>query len=244
MGIQKINDQERLWRTLDELGDNQSYYLLERFLPGDVYHVDSITVNGEVAFVSAQKYAAPPMSIYQGGGVFASRTLDPQGDEVAALRTINERVIKALGMRNGITHNEFIRAHADGKYYFLESAARVGGAFLSDLIAHATDVDLWEEWARLEIALMRGEQYRLPAASHRAGALLMTLAKTIHPDLSAYETPEVVWKADKAYHAGLIFVSNDYDHVESMLADYLERFKKDFLAVADPWGPQRTGRTE
>ena len=31
------------------------------------------------------------------------------------------------------THAEFIRSHADGRYYFLEIAARVGGAFIADL---------------------------------------------------------------------------------------------------------------
>ena len=46
---------EQLWRALDELGDKQSYYLLEEFLPGDVYHVDTLSVDGKSVFVSYQK---------------------------------------------------------------------------------------------------------------------------------------------------------------------------------------------
>jgi biotin carboxylase len=45
MGIKKVYDSEQVWRALDELGDRQSFYLLEKFIPGDVYHVDALTVD-------------------------------------------------------------------------------------------------------------------------------------------------------------------------------------------------------
>ncbi|MFN8564938.1 MAG: hypothetical protein U0703_25690 [Anaerolineae bacterium] len=67
MGISKPQSEEDVWRTLDKLGDRQSYYLLEQFIAGDVFHVDTLTVDGEIAFVSAQKYGAPPMQVCQGG---------------------------------------------------------------------------------------------------------------------------------------------------------------------------------
>ena len=50
IGIRKIHEPEQLWRSLDELGDRQSYYLLERFVPGDIFHVDSITNDRQVVF--------------------------------------------------------------------------------------------------------------------------------------------------------------------------------------------------
>ena len=241
MGIRKITEPEQLWRALNDLGDNQSYYLLEDFLPGSVYHVDSIVVDGEVVFVTPQIYGAPPMQVYQGGGVFTSRVLPPASDDATSLRAMNERVIHTLGMQNGVAHTEFIKANADGEFYFLESAARVGGAHLSDLIAQATGIDLWREWGRLEVAVMRGETYRLPMVKQQAGGLLMTLAKQQHPDLSGYDDPEVVWRADKAYHAGLIVVSDKFNRVDALLDAYSQRFAQEFMTSADPWGPQRTG---
>jgi biotin carboxylase len=54
-------------------------------------------------------------------------------------------------MVRGVTHAEYIRAHADGRYYFLEIAARVGGAFIADLVEVSTGVNLWREWARIEV---------------------------------------------------------------------------------------------
>ncbi|MGB6194555.1 MAG: ATPase, partial [Terracidiphilus sp.] len=41
LGIRRIHSPEQLWRTLEELGDEQSRFLLEQFVPGDIYHVDS-----------------------------------------------------------------------------------------------------------------------------------------------------------------------------------------------------------
>ncbi len=243
MGISKPTDSEQVWRTLDQLGDRQSFYLLEQFIPGDVYHVDSLTVNGEIVFVSAQKYGAPPMQVYQGGGAFNSRVLPRGSEEEMAVKAMNAQVLSALGMKNGVTHAEFIRAHADGRYYFLEVAARVGGAFIADMIEHATNINLWRELARLEVALLRGETYQLPNVREDYGGVLITLAKQEYPDLSAYDAPEIRWRARKPYHAGLIMVSPDQARVETLLSEYTERFMRDFTATYTPMGATRTGQT-
>ncbi|MCB9437674.1 MAG: ATP-grasp domain-containing protein [Anaerolineales bacterium] len=242
MGIRKVHNDEEVWRALDELGDMQSYYLLEQFIPGDIFHVDSIVVNGSIEFCSVQQYGAPPMQVYQGGGVFNSRVLPRDADITQQLTAINQQLITVMDYQNGITHAEYIRAHADGQLYFLEVAARVGGAFLSDLIEAATGVNPWTEWGRLEIARLRGKPYTVPTSRQDYAGLLITLARQEHPDLSAYNAPEVVWKADKAYHAGLILVSPDYERVETLLNEYTQNFVNDFLAVGKPQNASRTGQ--
>ncbi|MFN8451900.1 MAG: ATP-grasp domain-containing protein [Anaerolineae bacterium] len=243
MGISKPQSEEDVWRTLDKLGDRQSYYLLEQFIPGDVFHVDTLTVDGEIAFVSAQKYGAPPMQVYQGGGVFNTRVVPRDSDDVKQLRALNAQVLKALGMQNGASHAEFIKAHADGRFYFLEVAARVGGAFISDMIEKATNVNLWREWCRLEVAHLRGESYALPDVRDDYGGLLVTLARQEHPDMSAYNAPEVVWKADKPFHAAMIVVSPQYERVEALLDDYTVRVVQDFSTAAAPMDATRTGHS-
>src|SRR5438874_10541418 len=42
IGITRINTPEEFWPSLDTFGDQQSFYLLERYIPGEVYHVDSL----------------------------------------------------------------------------------------------------------------------------------------------------------------------------------------------------------
>lgn len=243
MGIEKIHETERLWRALDELGDKQSLYLLEQFVPGEVFHVDSIVIDGEVIFVSVQKYGAPPMSIYQGGGVFTSRVIPRDTGDAPELRKLNEKIIQTLGLVNGVAHTEFIKAHEDGEYYFLESAARVGGANIADLIEYATNINLWREWGRMVVTHLRGKKYKLPKTKELYGGLMMSLAKQEHPDMSKYDDQEVVWRTNKEYHAGLIVVSEDYERVENIFTQYTDRFVNDFTAVAPPMGTQRTGNT-
>lgn len=234
MGIKKIHEPEELWRWLDALGDRQSHFLLEQYIPGDVFHVDSIIWEGEIIFASAQQYGQPPMNVAHEGGIFTTRTLPPESDEAQALYALNRQVIQTLGLPHGVTHAEYIRSHAERRYYFLEIAARVGGAFIADLIEAATGLNLWAEWARLEIAHARGQVYQLPERRRKHGGLLVSLARQEYPDMSAYNDPEVVWRIDKKHHAGLVVVSEDQTRVQSLLNDYTQRFITDFMAVQPP----------
>ena len=243
IGIKKCQTAQELWDKLNELGDMQSHYLVEQFIPGDVFHVDSVIADGKIHFCSVQKYGAPPINVYQGGGVFNSRVLDRDSDDAKALRALSTKLVEGMDYKSGIAHAEFIKSHATGDYYFLEVAARVGGAFISDLIEKATDINPWREWARLELAKLRGETYQLPPMRDEYGGLIITLAKQQRPDLSAYNDPEIVWKPQKDYHAGLIMVSPDAGRIESLLADYTTRFVQDFLAVGRPEDVSQTGHT-
>ncbi|HOU42669.1 MAG TPA: ATP-grasp domain-containing protein, partial [Promineifilum sp.] len=126
MGIKKLYSSEEVWRWLDQLGDEQSFFHLEQFIPGEIYHVDSLVYDSRILFAQPHKYARPPMTVAHEGGVFVSRTL-PDGEEARAILDLNARLLAAFGLERGATHAEFIRG-ADGQYYFLEVAARVGGA--------------------------------------------------------------------------------------------------------------------
>jgi len=70
--IRKIHAPDELWPVLEQLGDRQSSFLLEKFVPGDVYHVDSVVSENEVVFANVSKYGKPPMNVAQGGGVFTT----------------------------------------------------------------------------------------------------------------------------------------------------------------------------
>ncbi|MGI8770347.1 MAG: ATP-grasp domain-containing protein [Acidobacteriaceae bacterium] len=231
VGIRKLHEPEELWRALNELGDQQSYYLLERFVPGKVFHVDGIVSRGEVLLAAAHAYGQPPMQLTHEGGVFTTRQLERETPLAKSLVKMHSEVVDALRLESGITHTEFIQAHADGALYFLEAAARVGGAYIAEVIQHSLGVNLWAEWARLEIAGMRGQRYTLPPlASDYAGSVLC-LAQQADPDTSQYTAPEIVYRIRKRHHAGLIVRSADPARVQSLLDEYSQRFVADYLAV-------------
>jgi biotin carboxylase len=113
---------------------------------------------------------------------------------------------------------------------FLETSARVGGAHIAELIEAATGINMWAEWAKVEIA--GGKQpYRAPAPASDYAGLLVCLARQEAPDLSAYNDPEVVWRLQKAHHAGVIVKSSRQDRIDELLASYTERFRRDFVAA-------------
>ncbi len=234
IGIKKIHTADELWPVLDQLGDKQSSYLLEKFVPGDVYHVDSVVSENEIIFVNVSKYGKPPMNVAQGGGIFTTFTVPRRSDEDDGLRAINRDLIAELGLVRGVAHAEFIRAHADREFYFLECAARVGGAYINEMVEAATGINLWREWARIEIAGGDGS-YHLPPVREEYAGVILSLAKQDDPDTSAYNDAEVVLRIKKHHHAGLVLRSADSKRIPALLENYAQRFAQEFLAVA----PQR-----
>jgi biotin carboxylase len=239
VGIKKIHERETFWRTLDELGDRQSFFLLEAFVPGDVYHVDALVNNGAVTFADVHKYVSPPFDVMHEGGIFASRTLDREADEAAACRAANEQLVADLGMARGAVHTEFIRSQDDGQFYFLETAARVGGANIAEMVEAATGVNLWREWARIEIADAHDEPYQPPEPRRDYAGIIASLARQEEPDLSAYQDDEIVWRMKKKHHAGLIVSAPNPERVETLLHEYMTRFRADFHASLP--APDRIG---
>jgi biotin carboxylase len=233
LGIKKAHSREELHQIVDKLGDERSNYVLERFVPGDIYHVDSLTQESRILFQRASRYGRPPLEVSHTGDIFTSRILAPGTDDARALVNMNSEVLRAMRLVRGASHSEFIRGRDDGLFYFLETSARVGGAHLADMVDAATGINLWAEWAKIEIA-GEGGAYELPPARDEYAGILVSLAKQEWPNTGAYDDPEVVWRLHKKYHAGLIVRSPLPTRVEELLAKYVERFREDFHAVLPP----------
>jgi hypothetical protein len=231
-GIQKIHSAEQLWEALEKLGNDRHNHLLEQFRPGHVYHADALTVNEKVVFCRVSQYLAPPMEVAHGGGIFRSMTLQPGSRDEKALQKLNIAVMKAFGMHYSASHTEFIQCHEDGQFYFLETASRVGGAHLAEMVESATGINLWAEWARLETAVALGEPYVLPPVRTDQAGIIVSLARQQWPDLSPFGEPEVCWRMHKEYHVGVIVRSPQIERVRELLDTYAERVRRDFHASA------------
>jgi biotin carboxylase len=149
------------------------------------------------------------------------------------LDSLNRRVVEKLGLVRGVTHAEFIKGRADGRFYFLEIAARVGGANIAETVEAATGLNLWAEWARVEMAGEEGS-YKLPTHRDDYAGVIISLARQDHPDTSAYDDPEIVYRLNKRHHAGLVVASKDAQRVEQLLEAYSRRFYEDYYTTAPP----------
>ncbi len=234
MGIHKCHSREEVWEIVHSLGDDQSFFVLEQFVPGDIFHVDSIWFGGEVVFAIASAYGTPPLEVATGGGIFTTETLEAGSEIDLGLRQLNETVLRACGLRDGVSHTEFIRAHSDGALYFLETSARVGGANIADLIEAATGVNMWAEWAKVEVAAARGGAYCVAEQPRQQAGLLVSLAHQEWPDTSSFNEPELVWRMNKKHHVGFIVKSPQRQRVAELLKLYTDRVRRDYHASAPP----------
>jgi hypothetical protein len=230
-GIIKVHNKEDLWMHINEMGNNRFKYLVEQFRPGAVYHCDSLILDGKILFSITSKYLATPMEISQGGGIFRSANIPYNSEDDKAIKKVNEQVIKGFGLKHGAAHSEYIKCDEDGKIYFLETSSRVGGAHLAEMVAAASDINLWAEWAAIENALAKGLTYKLPKVKKGFAGIVLTLSKFEHPDLAAFSDEEVCFTVPLNYHAGLIVKSDKSERILELLDSYAERLITDFATV-------------
>lgn len=230
-GIKKVDSADALWQHVHSLGEKRKDYLVEQFKPGDVYHVDAISYEGELVFCQVSRYLNTPFEVAHGGGIFRSLSVPYDHDEAHQLRRLTADVMEAFGMQFSASHTEFIRTQ-EGEFVFLETASRVGGAHLAEMVEAATGISLWREWARLETAKAVGKKYVVPKRRFDQSGILVSLSRYEWPDMSSFSEPEVVWKINKAQHVGMIVVSESRERVGQLLEDYAVRVARDFHASA------------
>jgi hypothetical protein len=144
-GIRKLHTADEVWKRIDELGDDQSFCLIERMVPGDLYHVDSLTADGKVIFAEVNAYWRPLARRVQGGGVYADPHVParpagggrpPRGERAGAggvragVGRVAHRVHAGPRRRRGLLHRDQ-RPRRRGEH--------------AELVEHATGVNLWSE---------------------------------------------------------------------------------------------------
>ncbi|MDQ3373033.1 MAG: ATP-grasp domain-containing protein [Acidobacteriota bacterium] len=235
-GIRKCETAEQVWQTLGELDarntwrDHPSQFLIERFIEGKVFHVDSIVAGGKVLACGVSEYGTTPFQVSHQGGVFTTSIVSYQSKERRELEKLNKQLLKTFEYQRGVAHAEFLRSAATGKFYLLEVAARVGGAYIADVLEQACGFNLWREWAKLEIA-MPDKPYKSPKLRREYAGITLCLANQEMPDTSHYKEKEIVYRVGKAKHVGLIFHSEEHERVDELLNLYAEKITQDFLAV-------------
>ncbi|HLA94256.1 MAG TPA: ATP-grasp domain-containing protein [Pyrinomonadaceae bacterium] len=236
-GIRKCETKDEVWQVLNDLDarnnwrDHPSQFVLERFIAGNVFHVDSIVEKGKVLACGVSKYGTPPFSVSHYGGVFTTSIVPYKADERKQLEKLNTQLLDAFKYDQGVSHAEFLQSADDGKFYLLEVASRVGGAYIANVLEHACNFNLWREWAKLETATPE-TPYKLPKLRKDFAGVALALANTDEPDTSHYVDEEIVYRIAKPKHVGLIFYSSKQKRVEDLLASYTERISADFLATA------------
>jgi biotin carboxylase len=236
-GIRKCETEGEVWDVLTDLDarntwrDHPSQFLIERFIEGRVFHVDSVVEDGKVRACGVSQYGTTPFEVTHYGGVFTSSIVPYRSEERKELEILNRALLMAFKYERGVSHAEFLQCSETGNFYLLEVACRVGGAYIANVLEHACGFNLWREWAKLETATLE-KKYKLPKLRKEFAGITLALANTDEPDISGYSDEEIVYKIRKSKHVGMIFHSKTQKRVDELLDVYTERITADFLAVA------------
>jgi biotin carboxylase len=236
-GIRKCHTADEVWAVLNELDnrntwrDHPSQFLIERFIEGNVFHVDAVVNGGKVIAAGVSQYGTTPFNVSHHGGVFTSFITPYRSSERKELETMNRALLMAFEYERGVTHGEFLQSNETGEFFLLEVACRVGGAYIANVLENACNFNLWREWAKLEIAT-RENPYKLPKLRKEFAGVALALANTEEPDTSHYTDDEIVYRIKKPRHVGFIVHSPKSKRVDEMLKSLTERITHDFLEVA------------
>jgi hypothetical protein len=126
--------------------------LLEEFLTGEEHTFDSITVGSQTVWGSIANYFPAPLEVLRNPWmqwvVMLPREIG--GPEYAGIREVGPAALRALGVRDALTHMEWFR-RPDGSVAVSEVAARPPGAQLTSMLGYAYEVDFYRVWAELVV---------------------------------------------------------------------------------------------
>ena len=113
----------------------------------------------------------------------------------------------------------------------------MGGDYTSDLVEVSTGVNLWREWARLEVCKLRGENYPTPESFQSYAGSVQCRTLAADPDTVAFNDAEIVLRIKKHHEAGLIVRSDKPERVKKLLEEYSRELARRFLASPPPAEP-------
>ncbi len=220
-GARTLHDAEQLWRALDELGDRQTDFLLEQSQTGEIFSVESIIADGKIVFAATQYHGKPG-----DGAVTVVRAISRTSREDSELKKLNATLILGLGLLRGISHARFFRT-ADGRFSLLDVIPGAGNSLVAEVFAHTCGIDLWAEWARLEVNALRGQPYVLPPTQNEYAGGILSLSAT-PAELASFNAPEVVHYLQTEQGTGLIVRAKDAATITRLLGEYRANLIRDF----------------
>lgn len=122
-----------------EIENNLIDYEMEQFINGDMYHCDSLVVNGQIKLCSINKYLTSTLSFKN--SKFLASVMEDDSNLKCLINAFNSSVIQALNFKNGVTHHE-IFVDEKKNITFCEIAARVGGVGVNRATQQAFQINL------------------------------------------------------------------------------------------------------
>ncbi|MEU1144011.1 ATP-grasp domain-containing protein [Streptomyces sp. NPDC005863] len=185
---QEILDCFRHAKKLNESGPYSGWLdnrvLVQEYLTGPEYSVESVTRNGHTEHVCVTEKVTTGNEFRVDLGLGVPASLDD-----ATRKSVQEqatKAVQAVGIRNGISHTE-VKVGPSGNCTVVEVAARIAGGRIAWLVRNALGVDLWQ--ACIDVAL--GNPVEVSATSHGYSAARFIVAGSPGRIVKLTNIPEV-----------------------------------------------------
>lgn len=150
----KVNNKTEFKNCLEEFhGQMKSYIttkqiLVEEFIPGEEYHIDSVWRNKTPIFFGISKYFFPRIEANDlsklNGSFFLARKYNESFYKKCM--EIHNKINKALGIQNGPTHFEFFVHSKTKQFYFSEIGTRLAGGGINMMIKSMFGIGIGQIW--------------------------------------------------------------------------------------------------
>jgi biotin carboxylase len=126
--------------------------IIEEFIVGDEYSLDTFSLNGKVLGQTINQYLPTPLEAMSNPWIQwrVQFRKDSNGKAFDDIRKAGKKALDVLGMKTGMSHMEWFR-RKDGSIAISEVAARPPGAQFTTLISRACDFDVIRAWLNLMI---------------------------------------------------------------------------------------------
>ena len=147
----KLSNEEEL-RRFHETAHRQVQYIMEEFIPGDIYSYDAIIDSNGHPLLETGNHTME--SIMDTVNNLSSSVFYIEKQIKDDLREAGRRCVAAFGVKSRFIHFEFFRLTQDhdylgkkGSVVALEVNLRPSGGFTPDMINFANSTDVYKDWA-------------------------------------------------------------------------------------------------
>ncbi|HDX9692276.1 ATP-grasp domain-containing protein [Bacillus thuringiensis] len=131
---------------------------VEKFIKGDMYHVDGVIVNGQIIVNWPSIYVNGCLA-FQEGKYLGSHMLHEENPLAKRLKNFVTKILKSFPTPTNTAFHAEVFHTDDNELVLCEIASRVGGARVNDVIEYAFDVNLLKVWVQAQCDVENIEKY-------------------------------------------------------------------------------------
>lgn len=183
-----INSTEKITRP--------EQWLIEAYIPGEIYHIDGFIEQGFIKTMQTSKYINTCLNYASGAPLGSAQIPEPSW-----AKSFTEKITQALRYANGSLHLEVIVDQND-QPYFLEFAGRVGGSYVVETFELKTGINLHQ----CDLKMLIGREIDWPNTrnEHRYfGSFIFPYGAKISSDFSASAFQNALLKLEMNPHPAI-----------------------------------------